>query len=210
MPDDTAFPAGCANILERRRTIPAAQRKAEEGRVGLSDLVRAELDRHDWAALQCGCGDFAEHIPLMFEAIIEARTARDMIGYTLDDHVELGTNLFEASPPAVSVILAALAGELSPMARSHLLLALCRMVSGESYVTEGAAGRTHLGDECRARCREGLWVVGQVGLTGSADEAEDAALIFELVDLDEARSRFYQSALLDRMKAKTKRRRRVV
>ncbi|MFI1510692.1 hypothetical protein [Streptomyces sp. NPDC020597] len=146
---------------------------------------------------------------MQFEVIIEAETARDMIGYTLDDHLELGTNLFEASVPAVSVIVAALAGELSPTARGHLLITLCRMVSGESHSTEAAFGRMRLGDECRARCREGLWVVGQVGLTGGADEAEMAADIFELVDIDEARSVFYQSLLRRRVKAKTRRRRLV-
>lgn len=175
--------------------------------MGVSDLVRAELDRHRWDALRCGCGESAEHVPMMFEVIIEAETARDMIGYTLDDHLELGTNLFEASVPAVSVILAALAGKLPLMARSHLLITLWRMVSGESHSTEAALGRTHLGDECRARCREGLWVVGQVGLTEGADEAETAADIFELVDIDEARSVFYQLLLRRRTTAKTKRRR---
>ncbi|MEV0492322.1 hypothetical protein [Streptomyces atratus] len=173
----------------------------------VSDLVRAELDRHHWDGLRCGCGESAEHVPMMFDAIIEAETARDMIGYTLDDHLELGTNLFEASVPAVSVILAALAGELSPMARGHFLITLSRMVSGESYSTEAALGRTHLGDECRARCREGLWVVGQAGLTGGADEAGMAADIFELVDIDEARSAFYQLLLRRRATAKTRRRR---
>lgn len=177
--------------------------------VGVSDLVRAELDRHRWDALRCGCGESAEHVPMMFEVIIEAETGRDMIGYTLDDHLELDTNLFEASVPAVSVILAALAGELSPTARTHFLITLVRMVSGESYATEAEFGRLHLGDECRAKCREGLWVVGQVGLTGGADEAEMAADIFEFVDIDEARSLFYHSLLRRRMPATTKRRRRV-
>lgn len=92
---------------------------------------------------------------MMFEVIIEAETARDMIGYALDNHLELGTNSFEASVPAVSVIVAALAGELSSMARGHFLPTLGRMVSGESYSTEAALGHRHLGDECRARCREG-------------------------------------------------------
>ncbi|MBY8882418.1 hypothetical protein [Actinacidiphila acidipaludis] len=174
---------------------------------GVSELVRAELDRHPWETLRCGCGDSAGHVPMMFEVVIEAESARDMIGYTLDGHLELGTNLFAVSVPAVSVILAALAGELSPPARAEFLETLGRMVSGESHFTQAALGRTHLGDECRARCREGLWVVGRIGLTGSAVEAETAADIFEFVDLDEARSAFYQARLRRRRAAKTKRRR---
>lgn len=85
----------------------------------VGELVRVELGRHDWASLRCGCGDSAEHVPLLFEAIITAESPRDMIGYTLDRHVEVNTVLFECTVPAVSVILAALAGELSTPSASR-------------------------------------------------------------------------------------------
>ncbi|MFD4115123.1 hypothetical protein ACFWSJ_16840 [Streptomyces niveus] len=165
----------------------------------LGALVRAELDRHDWDSLRCGCGEPAGHVPMMFEAIIEAATPGDMAGYTLANHLERETNLFEASVPAVGVILAALAGELSPLARAEFLITLWRLTSGDS----------HLGDECRARCREGFWVVGRIGLTGSAEEAETVADIVEFIDLDEERSAYYQSLLRERIRAKTKRPRAV-
>ncbi|MGW3570818.1 hypothetical protein ACWDSL_44295 [Streptomyces sp. NPDC000941] len=169
--------------------------------------VRAELARHDWAALRCGCGESAEHVPLMFEAILTAGTPQDMLGYTLDNHLELGTNLFEAAVPAVGVILAALAGEPSSLARRHLLDTLCHLVSGDSHATEQALGRTRLGDECRARAREGYWLIARIGLTGSADDAETAADICELIDLDDERSGYYQDLLRERVSAKTERRR---
>ncbi|MET9951875.1 hypothetical protein ABZ135_10050 [Streptomyces sp. NPDC006339] len=95
--------------------------------MAIGELVRAELARHDWASLRCGCGDDAEHLPLMFETILEARTPRDMIGYTLEDHVELNGTLFPCSPPAVAVILAALASGPSPLARGVLLQTLWYM-----------------------------------------------------------------------------------
>ncbi|MFE7958477.1 hypothetical protein [Streptomyces sp. NPDC057413] len=85
----------------------------------MSELVRAELRRVDWALLRCGCGDSAEHVPLMFEAIITAETPQDMIGYTLEGHVEESTIIFECTPPAVGVIMAALAGDLSALARGR-------------------------------------------------------------------------------------------
>ncbi|MFF4104093.1 hypothetical protein [Streptomyces sp. NPDC001903] len=90
----------------------------------VGELVRAELRRVDWASLKCGCGDSAEHVPLLFEAIITAEAPRDMIGYTLDDHVEGGTVIFECTPPAVGVIMASLAGDLSTPARDVLLQTL--------------------------------------------------------------------------------------
>jgi hypothetical protein len=175
--------------------------------VSISKLVSAELQRHDWRALRCGCGDSAEHVPLMFKAIIDAETPRDMIGYTFDDHLELNSNLFEVSVPAVSVILAGLAGGLSSLARGHFLITLWRMVGGESHDTEEIQGRIRLGDECRARTREGLWLIVQLGLAGSADDADMAADICELIDLDDERSSFYQTLLRERVSAKSKRRR---
>ncbi|MEV8401359.1 hypothetical protein [Streptomyces niveus] len=177
--------------------------------MSLSALVRAELDRHDWDSLRCGCGGPAGHVPMMFEAIIEAGTPGDMTGYTLANHLERETNLFEASVPAVGVILAALAGDLSPLARAEFLITLWRLTSGESHTTEAALGRPLLGDECRARCREGFWVVGRIGLTGSAEEAETVADIVEFTDLDEERSAYYQSLLRERIRARTKRHRAV-
>ncbi|ADI08816.1 hypothetical protein SBI_05696 [Streptomyces bingchenggensis BCW-1] len=58
--------------------------------MSVGELVRAELARHEWAALRCGCGESAEHVPLMFEAILTAGTPQDMIEYTLDNHLEIG------------------------------------------------------------------------------------------------------------------------
>lgn len=141
----------------------------------------------------------------MFEAILTAGTPQDMIGYTLDNHLEIGTNLFEAAVPAVGVILAALAGDPSPLARDHLLDTLCHLVSGDSHATEQARGRTRLGDECRLKAREGYWLIARIGLAGSADDAETAADICECIDLDDERSRYYQALLRKRMSAKTKR-----
>jgi hypothetical protein len=176
-------------------------------RVNVGALVRAELERHDWASLSCGCGESADHVPLMFEAILTAGTPQDMIGYTLDNHLEIGTNLFEAAVPAVGVILAALAGDPSPLARRHLLDTLCHLASGDSHATEQVRGRTRLGDECRLKAREGYWLIARAGLTGSADDAETAADICELIDLDDERSGYYQALLRERMSTKTRRRR---
>lgn len=174
--------------------------------VTVSALVRAELERHDWRALRCGCGDSAEHVPLMFEVIIEAEAPGDMIGYALDDHLELNANLFEVSVPAVSVILAALAGGLSPLARTHFLTTLWRLAGGDAHRTEQVLGRCGLGDECRTRAREGLWLIVQIGLTGGADDADTAADVCELIDLDGERSAFHQALLRERAAAKGKRR----
>jgi hypothetical protein len=161
----------------------------------------------DWASLRCGCGESAEHVPLLVEAIITAGTPRDMIGYTLDGHVEESTVLFECTPPAVGVIMAALAGELSVLARDVLLQTLSFVAAGSGDY-EPLTGGADLGDACRRHAQEGYWDLVRIGLTGSADDAERVADICEYFGLGGDKAAFYQDRLRERVRAKTKRGRR--
>ncbi|MFJ8212096.1 hypothetical protein [Streptomyces sp. NPDC096033] len=170
--------------------------------------MRAELRRVDWASLKCGCGDSAEHLPLLIEAIITADRPRDMIGYTLDDHVEGDTIIFECTPPAVGVIMAALAGDLSTLAQGELLQTLLFVAAGSGdYELDGEG--TGLGDRCRHHAQEGFWSLVQIGLTGTAEDAETVADICEYFKLGGDKAAFYQAELRDRVRAKTKRGRHV-
>ncbi|GAA3387966.1 hypothetical protein [Streptomyces roseoviridis] len=172
--------------------------------MAIGELVRAELARHDWASLRCGCGDDAEHLPLMFETILEAQTPRDMIGYTLEDHVERNGALFSCSPPAVAVILAALASGPSPLARGVLLQTLWFMSGCDLAL---GPPDTILAD-CRAAAGQGFWVLAHLGLAGDAEEAEHVADICASFGLGGERYADYQRLLRERAVAKTKRRHR--
>ncbi|MEU9946596.1 hypothetical protein [Streptomyces lavendulae] len=174
----------------------------------VSELVRAELGRVDWASLECGCGDSAEHVPLLIEAIITAEVPRDMIGYTLDDHVEADTIIFECTPPTVGVIMAALTGDLSSLARDVLLQTLLFVAAGSSGDEPGSEGES-LGDGCRRHAQEGFWQLVQIGLTGSAEDAETVADICEYFRLGGDKAAFYQARLREHIRAKTKRGRRI-
>ncbi|MFJ3903535.1 hypothetical protein [Streptomyces sp. NPDC090025] len=136
----------------------------------------------------------------MIETIITAVEARDMIGYTLEGHVEECSTAFDCTPPTVGVIMAALAGELSPLARGVLLQTLW-FVSGCDAGPE---------EECRRQVQEGFWRLLEIGLTGDADDAETVADICESMALGGAKSAFYQAELRERVRARTKRRSRSV
>ncbi|MFD7027290.1 hypothetical protein ACFWAR_04555 [Streptomyces sp. NPDC059917] len=191
-------------MLDPQRRCPGADMSRRGATVVVGELVRAELRRVDWASLECGCGDSAEHVPLLIEAIITAETPQDMIGYTLDGHVEGSTIIFGCTPPAVGVIMAALAGDLSRPARDVLLQTLWFVAagSGDSGPTAGSEG---LGEECRYQAREGFWRLLQIGLTGSAEDAETVADICEFFGLGGDRADFYQAELRGRVRAKTQR-----
>ncbi|MFJ9824389.1 hypothetical protein ACIRSU_08425 [Streptomyces sp. NPDC101160] len=167
--------------------------------MAVSELVRTELARHDWASLGCGCGDGAEHLPLMFEAILEAGSARDMSGYTLDGHVEWNGEIFACTPPAVAVVMAALAGELSPPARDELVDTLWRVSAAEFYPDHAIEERT------RSAAVGGFWPLVRIGLTGNAERALTVADIVEWLELDAERGEHYRRLLRERALAKTKR-----
>jgi len=160
--------------------------------VAVSGLVRAELARHDWSQLRCGCGGTASHVPEIFEKILAADSASDAVGYSLDGHLEIETNLFEAAVPAVGVILAALAGPISDFSRGQLMAVLWYLVSGDSHHSEVALGRSRLGDECRLKAREGIWVVLHYAVNRRDETALD---VLGLIDLDESRSGYFASKM---------------
>ncbi|OXM74146.1 MULTISPECIES: hypothetical protein [Amycolatopsis] len=161
----------------------------------VSRLVRAELARHDWGRLRCGCGESGAHLPGTFETILEAAEPREALGARLDNHLEISGNLFEVAVPAVEVILAALAGPLSDFARVELLDMLAVLVSGDSYAGQPA----DLGAQCRLKARNGLWTILQVGYE---HEAETVADILWAVDPDQPRSSHHTMALGKRIKRK--------
>lgn len=158
--------------------------------MAVSDLVRAELARHDWSRLRCGCGSTASHVPEIFERLLNAESARDAVGCSLDGHLEVETNLFEAAVPAVGVILAALGGPVLDFPRGQLIAVLWYIASGDSHSSEIALGRSRLGDECRLKAREGIWTILHHAVNRKDQTAFD---ILSLIDLDQRRSDYYSS-----------------
>jgi hypothetical protein len=160
--------------------------------VGSRDLALAEIERHPWHTLRCGCGEPAGHVAQMLRTIVQATDPEDHFGAVLSGHLEVDGNLFEVAVPAVSVILAALAGELEPAARNQLVGALCVVVAGEPHHTEVAAGRTHLREECRYHARHGIWTILHHGFGKNRDDVVD---IIEMLELDDARRDYYLDVL---------------
>lgn len=155
-----------------------------------------ELRRHDWAALRCGCGLGAGHLPATFERLLGDPAADGGAGRTLAGHLEEQSMLFEAAPHAVPVILAALAEHPPALVRGPLLSMLGFLVTGESHSSEVAAGRPGLDEECAEAAREGIWQLYAEAATGDTEAALD---ILEFVDPDEERFAFHRARCADRL-----------
>lgn len=95
----------------------------------------------------------------VFGRLFGAEDVSELHGYSLDGHLKSSTNLFGVAVPAVGVLLAGLAGPVSGFARKQAIATLWYLVVGESHHSEVELGRTRLGDECRLRAREGVWVI---------------------------------------------------
>lgn len=120
-------------------------------------LVESEIGRYDWSAYRCGCGRSAQHVRdefLAFAAL--ADQAADPPVPSLDGHVYGSTIVHEPAPIVVSVLLAALAGDVPAETRRRCLEALLFIVAGEG-VPVGAA--VDFVSESSAAARAGTWLL---------------------------------------------------
>ncbi|MEU4119715.1 hypothetical protein AB0F71_35105 [Kitasatospora sp. NPDC028055] len=140
-------------------------------------------------------------------AVLAAETVEDLFGYTLEGHVQSEWGLAECSPPAVAVLMAALAGEPSAVARRELLDTVAQVAVGWADFG-GSQGEWPEGDACRASVEQGFWRLLELSLSGNADDADAVAEICELLDLAGDASGHYRALLRERVRAKTKRRAR--
>ncbi|MFE0464014.1 hypothetical protein ACFW1A_32645 [Kitasatospora sp. NPDC058965] len=167
----------------------------------VSALVRAELARHHWAALPCGCGESADHLRELFESELGPDAAGLRISHAFEGHIERNGRLFPCSPPSVAVLIAALAAGVPDGARSDILDTFWYLSSAEFPAD--------LLEQCLTLFREGLWTLLQAGLTGTAGDAETVADICEQLDPDRERAAYYRHLLQDRVRLRTKRRKPV-
>lgn len=143
-----------------------------------SRFVRAELDRHDWGSLSCGCGRSGAHLPATLGYYAAAEASDDVQNHPLDGHLFDEWNLFEVAVPAVGVILATLAGDVDRAVRDHLMTALWHMVCSDSALAE----------QCAALAREGIWLLARQAVEYGDNTALD---VLGAIDLDRARLEAY-------------------
>jgi len=155
----------------------------------VKSLAINEIDRIHWSRLREVSGS-AENIPSALNELFSALTPSDVeIAYwKLENHVVVQGQLYEVAQFVVPVLLAALAEERPRHVRICILELLFQIVSGEADETELRVGNIDLVTECRARAREGLWILYRELVFG---EREAAREVIDVIETDLSRLAYF-------------------
>ncbi|MEU9375459.1 hypothetical protein AB0D94_17000 [Streptomyces sp. NPDC048255] len=115
------------------------------------DAVAAEIARHDWDRIECGCGRSALHLEETLWAAAEGHPAAFR---ALQGHAFAGTRLAPPAPAVAGVLMAVwTAGPPRQSTREALLWTLLALLGTEDDGTSHEAG---LYGQCSAFIRRGL------------------------------------------------------
>ncbi|SFR11730.1 hypothetical protein SAMN04488564_103641 [Lentzea waywayandensis] len=161
-----------------------------------SDLVRFEVDRHDWAAMRCGCGKSAGHLAAELLAFAGGSDPG-----SLDEHfLPAGEVLVEPSFPVLEVLLAVLSANPPASQLAEYYGQVLALVGDTAYDPSYYARGRDLVSESRATARQGLWLFYAEVLSGrDVDAAGYAFEILELVEEDESRVEQLRAAAGERL-----------
>lgn len=149
-------------------------------------MIEVEIGRYDWAALQCGCGQTAEHLAGDLLRLAEAQSREEARALRIGDHAMIQSFPQEPAAPVASVLMAALAGDLSLGARVQCL----ELLAGLVYSDDDDSSET-----CQQIAREGLWGLYRDLLSGASPDLVGYAYeVLRVVETDEERLRSYRSS----------------
>ncbi|WP_143020363.1 hypothetical protein [Sinosporangium album] len=149
------------------------------------NLVQAELERYNWDSIRVITGKATE-VPGGVQRMLTGYTEDQVSGayWELENRVVVQGQLFEAAQYVVPALIVGLLEDLARPARHATLELLFQIVSGESHLSEVERGLPDLGESCRQRAREGLWVIYRELAVGLYAPARS---ILECVELDSIR-----------------------
>lgn len=117
----------------------------------MPDAVVAEIARHDWESVVCGCGRPAGHL---VDTLWDAAEGHPSAFRALEGHAFLATGLRAPAPAVCGVLMAVWsAGPPRQSTREALLWTLLRLLGTEDDGTSHEAG---LYGQCAAHIRAGL------------------------------------------------------
>ncbi|OJF09812.1 hypothetical protein [Couchioplanes caeruleus] len=159
------------------------------------ELVDMEISRYHWAGMRCGCRRSAEHLAGDLRRVAGARTQAEVDEVRLEGHV-VQVGAYDPALAVTSVVLAALADDVSPVARACLTDLLLGILSADGQSLELAAEGRDMVFECQEAARRGTWTLYAEIMSGrDIDAANNSFECLVVIDEDEDRlSRIRQLA----------------
>ncbi|WP_433793704.1 hypothetical protein [Actinoplanes sp. CA-252034] len=120
--------------------------------------ARIEVRRHDWAAYRAPVSS-GPSIPDVFQRLLDAGSAEEAAGFSLEYRLEVQSMVYEVALPALDVMLAAYVEDLPNWVESEFLNALHGIILGEPHRSELDLGNFDLVERCVQRARDGIWTL---------------------------------------------------
>ncbi|MEU4122433.1 MULTISPECIES: hypothetical protein [Streptomyces] len=166
------------------------------------ELVGMEIQRHDWSAMLCGCGESGAHLPALLLELAAQPEDGAGIGYEgVARHVVSPADMFlETAPSVVAVAMAVLASQTPEYARVAYLQMVLSILSADTQAPVPALAGRDVAAECEAEVRRGLWTLyAEVLSSESIDARSHAYEILTLIEEDEERLERLQAAAGERL-----------
>lgn len=160
-------------------------------------LVDIELSRVDWSRLRDVAG-FADYVPSVIKALLNAESIEEAeeLYWRIDNHVVVQGQLFEAAEYLVPVLMSSLLEINQDFIKYYVFDLLIQIVAGFPDRSEMALGNSEIRERCRAKAREGLWLLYNDLLFG---KSEAAAEIIEIIETDASRLETFLKAKLTKV-----------
>ncbi|MFB9926935.1 hypothetical protein ACFORO_19460 [Amycolatopsis halotolerans] len=151
-------------------------------------LLHLEITRHDWSREHCACGRSATHVADDLMRLARADESSGFGTEIFEGHVFVSSFVHEPAVPVVSVVLAALADDVSDYARAKFLELLLFLVGDDGRSERAEREGRDLAAECAAAAKPGIWLLYAEIFSGRrADAAASAYETLSLIEEDEER-----------------------
>lgn len=149
-------------------------------------LVDVEIGRYDWSAFECGCMKSAAHLADDLQRLAEAQSVEGARALHIENHALIQSIPQPPAEAVASVLMAALAGALSPGARFVCLDLLGALVFNDGEYSE---------ERCQEIARQGLWLLYRdVWAGASPGIVANADYVLRAIETDEERLHAYRDS----------------
>jgi len=154
----------------------------------MNPLACKMLELAQWESLHAD-GSNASFVPGALKSLIEAADdqSAEAAYWRLDNRIVVQGRVFDSARALAPVLLALLAGELSPSVRVRILDLLFEMQGGQVHEEELARGGAAVGTDCTRIIQEGLWTYYACLLSKDARVRRSAVDLIGQLDQDSNR-----------------------